>query len=185
MYFLGLSYRNTSKAPAQFVKRSHVAVWKWIQRYKPKKIARKRKRISGLIIDETIVKIGSNYMWIWVAIDLKSREILAVNISKERIMLIAEGERFISRLGPNSWKVSSINRWWNLVSTSLRVLKCRSPYPLLSGEKSYRERTIQYIKDRTESFDDYFPCRLKNCKLKHIQHWLNLFAYQHNKEISR
>ena len=21
------------------------------------------------------------------------------------------------------------------------------------------ERTIQYIKDRTESFDDYFPCR--------------------------
>jgi putative transposase len=90
LYFLGLSYRNTSKALAQFVKRSHVAAWKSIQRYKPKKIARKRKRISGLIIDETNVKIGSNYMWIWVAIELKSREILALNISKERIMLIAE-----------------------------------------------------------------------------------------------
>jgi putative transposase len=43
LYFLGLSYRNTSKALAQFVKRSHVAVWKWIQRYKPKKIARRGK----------------------------------------------------------------------------------------------------------------------------------------------
>ena len=66
LYFLGLSYRNTSKALSQFVKRSHVAVWKWIQRYKPKKIARKWKRISGFIIDETLVKIDSAHMWIWV-----------------------------------------------------------------------------------------------------------------------
>ncbi|HEY6883617.1 MAG TPA: hypothetical protein VI278_06225 [Nitrososphaeraceae archaeon] len=40
-----------------------------------------------------------------------------------------------------------------------------------SHEKSIIiERTIQYIKDRTECFDDYyFPCRKKKCKLKHIQ----------------
>ena len=31
------------------------------------------------------------------------------------------------------------------------------------------ERTIQYIKDRTEYFDDYFPCRKSKCKLQHIQ----------------
>jgi hypothetical protein len=30
------------------------------------------------------------------------------------------------------------------------------------------ERTMQYIKDRTECFDDYFPCRKKNCKLKYV-----------------
>ncbi len=28
-----------------------------------------------------------------------------------------------------------------------------------SYEKRIIERTIQYIKDRIESFDDYFPCR--------------------------
>jgi putative transposase len=28
-------------------------------------------------------------------------------------------------------------------------------------EKSIIERTIQYIKDRTERFDDYFPCKKK------------------------
>ena len=28
-----------------------------------------------------------------------------------------------------------------------------------SYEKSIIERTMQYIKDRTEGFDDYFPCR--------------------------
>ena len=45
------------------------------------------------------------------------------------------------------------------------------------------ERTIQYIKDRTEEgFDDYFPCRKKNCKLKHVKQWVKLFADYYNRE---
>jgi putative transposase len=28
-----------------------------------------------------------------------------------------------------------------------------------SFEKSIIERTMQYMKDRTENFDDYFPCK--------------------------
>jgi len=52
-----------------------------------------------------------------------------------------------------------------------------------SYEKSIIERTMQYTKDRTESFDDYFPCRKKKCKLKHIENWLNLFVDFHNKEL--
>ncbi|WP_148686369.1 hypothetical protein [Candidatus Nitrosocosmicus hydrocola] len=46
------------------------------------------------------------------------------------------------------------------------------------------ERKIHYIKDRTENFDDYFSCRLKNCKLKYIRNWLRLFVDYHNKEIT-
>ena len=43
-----------------------------------------------------------------------------------------------------------------------------SPY-----EKKIIERTIQYVKDRTESFDDYFPYRKereegRRCKLQNI-----------------
>jgi putative transposase len=35
-----------------------------------------------------------------------------------------------------------------------------------NNEKSLIERTRRYLKDRTkECFDDYFPCRKKNCKL--------------------
>lgn len=52
-----------------------------------------------------------------------------------------------------------------------------------SFEKSIIERTMQYIKDRTENFDDYFPCRIKNCKLKHVRNWLRFFVDYHNKEI--
>ena len=50
-------------------------------------------------------------------------------------------------------------------------------------EKSLIERKMQYIKYRTESFDDYFPCRKKNCKLKYVRNWLNLFVNRHNEEM--
>ena len=56
----------------------------------------RRKRIAEYIIDETLIKAGSQYIWLWVAIEPENRQILALNISKERNMLIAE--RFISGL---------------------------------------------------------------------------------------
>ena len=52
-------------------------------------------------------------------------------------------------------------------------------------EKYHRERTIQYVKDRTESFDDYFPCRSerRRCKLEHILNWFKMFIDMHNRGI--
>jgi putative transposase len=52
-----------------------------------------------------------------------------------------------------------------------------------SFEKSIIETTVQYIKDRIECFDDYFPCKKKKCKLKHVKQWLNLFSDYYNKEV--
>jgi putative transposase len=52
-------------------------------------------------------------------------------------------------------------------------------------ESIIERRTIQYIKDRTESFDDYFPCTKEKCKLKHIMNWFNMFINMHNKEIEK
>ena len=52
-----------------------------------------------------------------------------------------------------------------------------------SYEKSIIERTKQYIKDRMEGFDDYFPCRKSKCKLQHIQKWLNLFVSHYNNNL--
>ena len=40
-----------------------------------------------------------------------------------------------------------------------------------SFEKSIIERTMQYIKDRTEEFDNYFPCKKNKCRLNHIKQW--------------
>ncbi len=50
-------------------------------------------------------------------------------------------------------------------------------------EKSIIERTMQYIKNGTEGFDDYFPCKKNKCKLYPVKQWLKLFGYRYNKEI--
>jgi putative transposase len=183
LYFLGLSTRCVAKALLFLydVKRSHVAIWKWIQKchYEGKSSTRKNK-ISEYIVDETILKVGSEFIWLWVAIEPENKQILAQNITKERNMLVAE--RFLAGLikGHGRHPVSTDGGTWYPMACQFLKLK---HHIHSSFEKSLIERTMQYIKDRTESFDDYFPCRKKDCKLKHVMNWLNLFVSCHNEEV--
>jgi putative transposase len=122
LYFLGLSYRNTAKALSRFVHRSHVSVWKWVQKYKPKRVSSKRKKINEFIVDETLIKIGSEFIWLWVAIEPKDKEILSINISRERNMLLAE--RFLSNLLEEHGQHPCFNGWWwYVVPTSMQIPK--------------------------------------------------------------
>jgi len=43
------------------------------------------------------------------------------------------------------------------------------------------KREVQVLKDRTENFDDYFPCSKKVCRLDHV--WLNLFHLFNQEEV--
>ena len=101
-----------------------------------------------------------------------SRTLLA-NKSKEKNMLIAE--RFLSGVVKIHGKhpLSTDGGTWYPMACRFLGLKHHLHSSL---EKSIIERTMQYIKDRTESFDDYFPCRKENCKLKHVLNWMNLFV---------
>ena len=93
LYFLGLSFRNTSKALEPFrEKRSHVAVWNWVQRFNPKIIySRKRRRVTAFVIDETMIQVGGgNEAWLWIAIEPVRSTILGVYLSRHRNMLVAE-----------------------------------------------------------------------------------------------
>ena len=87
LYFLGLSLQNTSTALDIFdddEKRSHIAIWNWIQRFGSCQIY-KRKRISAFIVDETIIQIGNNHFcWLWIAIEPVHKTILGIHISNER-----------------------------------------------------------------------------------------------------
>ena len=80
LYFLGLSPRSVSKAMLFLdkIRRSHVAIWNWIQRYHPKKITSKRMKIDEYIVDETLIKVGTEYIWLWVTIEPENRQILAL-----------------------------------------------------------------------------------------------------------
>jgi putative transposase len=130
--------------------------------------------------DETAIKAGSELIWLWIAIEPKDREILSISISKERNIFVAE--RFLSDIVNEYGEhpVSTDGGTW--YPQACRFLKLNHHIHSFL-EKSIIERTMQYIKDRTEIFDDYFPCKRNKCKLKHVKQWFNLFIDQHNKEI--
>ena len=182
LYFLGLSLRNTSKALIIFKddKRSHVSVWNWIQRFGSLQIY-KRKRVSAFIIDETVIQIGNQHFWLWLCIEPIHSSVLGIHISEERNMLIAE--KFIHSLVEKYGKhtVYTDGGTWYDEACNIIGLK----HHLHSSiEKSLMERVNQYFKDRTESFDDYYPCRQMECNLFHVYNWIQFFVSMYNDTIA-
>ena len=169
LYFLGLSLRNMSNALEPFTdqKRSHVAIWNWIQRLGSCNIYSKRKRVSAFIIDETVIQIGRQHFWLWICIEPVHRTILGIHISNERNMFVAENfiRSLVSKYGKHT--VYTDGGTWYPQACNFLHLKHRL-HPSL--EKSLIARVMQYFKDRTESFDDYYPCinQNRNCDLLHV-----------------
>lgn len=84
LYYSGLFLRKASERLSIVVKQNHVTLWNWIQKFQPKKIFSKSKSILEFIVDETLFKVGPDYVWLWVAmIESTNRQILALSISKE------------------------------------------------------------------------------------------------------
>ena len=185
LYFLGLSLRNTSKALTIFKdqKRGYVSIWNWIQRFAEYPIY-KRKRISAFIIDETIIHIGSqHFCWLWFCIEPIHSSVLGIYISEERNMLVAE--RFIQSLIEKYGRhtVYTDGGTWYDEACNVQRLKHYLHSPL---EKSLIERVVQYFNDRTECFDDYYPCNSKrrgDCNNGHVYNWIELFVSMYNNTI--
>jgi putative transposase len=98
---------------------------------------------------------------------------LGIYISEERNMIIAE--KFIRSLVEKYGKYTVYSdgaTWYNEACNLLRL----KHYLHSSGEKSIIERVNQYFKDRTESFDDYYPCMLDEYNLFHVYNWIQFFV---------
>ena len=183
LYFLGLSLRNTSKALTIFKdqKRGYVSIWNWIQRFGSLQIY-KRKRVSAFIVDETVIHIGSQRFWLWFCIEPVHNSVLGIYISEERNMIVAE--KFIRSLVEKYGKhiVYTDGGTWYDEACNIIGLKHYLHSPL---EKSLIERVVQYFKDRTECFDDYYPCNSKrrDCNNGHVYNWIELFVSMYNNTI--
>ena len=109
------------------------------------------------------------------------RTILGIRISIGRNMLVAEQfiQSLIRKYGKHNISTDG-GTWYPQACRFLKV----THHIHSSIEKSFIERTRQYIiKDRTECFDDYFPCSKDNdCTQKHVMNWLSLFVDMYNRE---
>ena len=131
-----------------------VWVWKWVQRYEPHR-AYGVKRVQAFLVDETYVQVGSFEAWVWVAVEPVHRYILGVYLSRHQNILVAQ--LFIKSLVERYGKhvvYSDGGTWYPEACRALGLVhRLHSPY-----EKSLVERANQYLKDRIEEFDDYYPC---------------------------
>ena len=183
LYFLGLSLRNTSKALVIFrdENRSYVSIWNWIQRFASSQIY-KRKRVSAFIIDETVIQIGNENFWLWIAIEPIHSSVLGIHFSEDRNMRVVE--KFIRSLVKKYGRHTVYTDGGTWYPEACNIL-IETLFAFLSREKSLIERVIQYFKDRTECFDDYYPCLKQEdrCNQDHVYNWIELFVSMYNSTI--
>ena len=82
------------------------------------------------IIDEALIKVGSEYIWLWVTIEPNNKEILAISISQERNMFVAE--RHISNLVPNYGKHPVSTDGVHMVPAGLQIPETKASHPFAS-----------------------------------------------------
>jgi transposase-like protein len=135
LYFSGLSLRKASERLSQLYKRNHVAIWNWIQKYRPQKLKATRRRIQEYVVDATMLKVWSEYIWLWVAIEPENRQILALflpKVSKKETCLLLKDIFLVWSKFMES--IQSLQRWRYLVpkwhvsfssSTTISILPWR------------------------------------------------------------
>ena len=128
-----------------------------------------------------MIQIGNRNYWLWICIEPIDKTILGIHISQARNMLVARQflETLVQKYGRHPVYSDGGGTWYPEACNVMR-LKHKLHSPL---EKSLVERVMQYFKDRTESFDDYYPCndsKKKECNNEHVYNWIELFVYMYN-----
>jgi putative transposase len=153
-----------------------VAIWKWVQKYSDcvDRFKTDKRLVKMIFVDETQLQIDGKNYWLWIAYEPALNICLMMHLSRERTILVCY--RFFKQLRYKYGKKPVLTdraRWYNDVCKWLRL-----QHQVYGTElKSLMERFIHHIKDRTECFDDHFPCRKENCDGQHVWNWLKLFVF--------
>ena len=73
-----------------FIRRSHVSVWRWVQKLPRLERLFLARRVRCFLVDETMVKVRGEAGWVWVAYEPYQRRFLALWFSWTRNSLTAE-----------------------------------------------------------------------------------------------
>jgi putative transposase len=179
LYYCCNSLIRASRALEPFVRRSHVSIWRWVQRLAPlcDRFDVDRRLVRSIFVDETMIRIRGRRAWVWVAYEPGLRAFLAFRISYNQSTLDAHIflEELRHRYGRKPiWTDDAL--WYPEACRWSRL-----EHHVYGTElKNLIERMNQSIKDRLECFDDNFPCLKEECDLDHVHNWIRVFRFFHN-----
>ena len=177
LYFNFRSYRCASKCLDLITKRTHVSIWKWVQKYAncADRFKVNKHLVKEIFVDETLIQIDGQAYWLWIAYEPNINSCLMMHLSKERTIFICY-HFFLNNLGLDIWQ-KTYPYWWSSLVQWHACKWLRLKHHVYGVElKNVMERFIQKIKDRTECFDDHFPCRKEKCDRQHVNNWLKMFV---------
>ena len=174
IYHAGLSYRKTSRIIGCLEPFSYEALRKWYN--KCDNIFKIKKKIRRIIaIDETKIKQEKQQIYIWNAIDIEDKTVLAVHLSTTRtafdaiyfLRLVLEtcDNKPLILVDRGPWY-----RW------ALKRLGLDYRYETF-GERSPIEQWYSQFKARVKRFWKRFPFR---SSLKSVKRWRNVWIAIYN-----
>ncbi|MGH2652434.1 MAG: IS6 family transposase [Actinomycetota bacterium] len=174
-YHGGLSLRRTAKVLR--VRRSHETVRRWYRRCRDLFPAPEKRERRALALDETHVRIGKAGYYLWAAIDLDTREVLAVHLTTTRshldaMMFLAKVVRCCTNrplvyVDGGPWYPWALRRYgfpyeWRTV-----------------GPRSAIERWFGLLKRRTRRFHNVFPYgSSERSTLEWMETWVRLYNWE-------
>ncbi len=185
LVFEGLSFRACSRAIRPIVKRTHKAVWDWYQEIGSDASFHKlfrlgRERVKIFAVDETGATIAGMQAFLCIAYEPFQDRILGLRLAWNPNSLSAELflKDLVKKYGRHPVWTDGAD-WYSFACESMNLRH----HVYLHGSWLWEvtERAVQRLKDRTESFDDLFPCRShgEKCRFKHINNWINGFWLHH------
>ena len=107
----------------KIVKIIHVSIWKWIVKSQNLRKYLRNKKIQKYIIDETIIKVGSKLIWIWIVMESSHNEILSFHIFTERNMFGVERilSQVVNKYGLHSVSSSDGGTWYPQACKFLKI----------------------------------------------------------------
>ncbi len=175
LYFFGLSLRKTSDYLSLFEEISHESVRIYYHRLKKvlKKPGKKKRRL--IAIDETKIKLENNQIFVWAAIDVDTKECLAIWASEGRSSFHAYVFlREVLKYCENEPEVVVDRGFWYLWALKRLGLKYRHE---TFGDRNAVEGFFSRFKERTKRFWNRFPFR---SSFESVQSWLESFVALYN-----
>jgi putative transposase len=92
LYFSSRSLRLAARCLSSFIKRSHVSIWKWVQKYAncADRFGTDRRLVKEIFVDETLLQVDGQNYWLWLAYEPNLNVCLMMHISlvKERFSYV-------------------------------------------------------------------------------------------------